>query len=53
MGVKVKDPQFVGSDQWVISQFFKKQAFKDNYAQTNNPDSYNFVQWNFGIGMPF
>ena len=53
VGVKVKDPQFLGSDQWVISHFFRKQEFKNNYSKTNSPDSYNFLQWNFGIGMPF
>lgn len=53
VGVKVKDPQFSGSDQWVISHFFRKQEFKNNYSKTNSPNSYNFLQWNFGIGMPF
>jgi hypothetical protein len=53
LGVKVKDPQFEGSDQWVISHFFRKEEFKENYAKTHSPDVYNFLQLNFGIGMPF
>lgn len=52
-GVKVKDPQFQGSDQWVIKHFFDKKEFKNNYAITNAPDIYKFVIFNFGIGMPF
>ena len=52
-GIKVKDPQFTGSDQWVIKQLFNKREFKEQYAITNNPDRYRFVQYNFGIGMPF
>jgi outer membrane protein assembly factor BamA len=52
-GVKVKDPQFSGSDQWVIKNLFSKKEFKERYAITNRPDVYRFVQYNFGIGMPF
>ena len=52
-GVKVKDPQFRGSDQWVIKHLFNKKEFKQRYAITNRPDVYRFVQYNFGIGMPF
>ena len=52
-GIKVKDPQFTGADQWVIKQLFNKREFKEQYAITNNPDRYRFVQYNFGIGMPF
>ena len=52
-GLKVKDPQFIGSDQWVIKNLFSKREFKDRYAVTNWPDVYRFVQYNFGIGMPF
>ncbi|RYG21688.1 MAG: hypothetical protein EOO07_01950 [Chitinophagaceae bacterium] len=54
MGLKVKDPQFVGDDQWVIGKFFTGgRDFKRNYALTNGPDVYRFLQYNFGIGMPF
>jgi outer membrane protein assembly factor BamA len=52
-GVKVKDPQFIGSEQYVLKYFFNKKEFKDNYANTHRPDVYRFVQYNFGIGMPF
>jgi outer membrane protein insertion porin family len=53
-GIKVKDPQFTGSDQWVIKHLFDTKEFKDRYENvTNGPDKYRFVQYNFGIGMPF
>ncbi|HEY0899425.1 MAG TPA: hypothetical protein VGD90_08820, partial [Sphingobacteriaceae bacterium] len=52
-GIKVKDPQFRGSDQWVIKHLFDKKDFKATYALTNSPDVYRFVIFNFGIGMPF
>jgi hypothetical protein len=52
-GIKIKDPQFKGSDQWVIKHLFNKREFRDRYAVTNFPDVYRFVQYNFGIGMPF
>lgn len=54
VGLKLKDPQFQGSDQWVISKFFKGgKEFKSQYLTTHSPDRYRFVQYNFGIGMPF
>ncbi|UIR56592.1 BamA/TamA family outer membrane protein [Sphingobacterium sp. SRCM116780] len=52
-GLKVKDPQFTGSDQWVLQHFFNAKEFKDQYYQTHKPDRYNFIQYNFGIGLPF
>jgi outer membrane protein insertion porin family len=52
-GIKVKDPQFSGSDQYVIKYLFNKSGFKERYKITNYPDVYRFVQYNFGIGMPF
>ena len=52
-GIKVKDPQFTGSDQFVLKYLFNKQDFKREYAKTHSPDVYRFVQYNFGIGMPF
>ena len=52
-GVKIKDPQFKGSEQFVIKYLFKKDEFKKNYKASNFPDVYRFVQYNFGIGMPF
>jgi len=54
VGVKVKDPQFTGSEQWVIGKLLSGgRDFKRNYAITNAPDTYRFLQYNFGIGMPF
>ncbi|RZK48700.1 MAG: hypothetical protein EOO99_09270 [Pedobacter sp.] len=54
LGLKVKDPQFRGADQWVINKFFSGgKEFKAQYAITNNPDVYSFLQYNFGIGFPF
>lgn len=52
VGVKVKDPQFTGKDQWVIKNLFNNE-FKTEYNNTHAPDRYRFVQYNFGIGMPF
>jgi len=54
IGLKIKDPQFEGDDQWVIGKFLSGgKAFKDAYSVRNSPDNYRFVQYNFGIGMPF
>ena len=54
VGLKLKDPQFRGGDQWVIKKFFSGgQEFKDDYFSTHSPDGYRFVQYNFGIGLPF
>jgi len=54
VGLKLKDPQFGGSDQWVISKFFSgARDFKNTYNATHGPDTYRFLQYNFGIGMPF
>lgn len=54
LGLKVKDPQFEGSEQWVIGKFLGGgKSFRNNYAITNAPDRYRFMQYNFGIGMPF
>lgn len=53
---KFKDPQFDGADQWVLirhaNELFHNYDFKNNYQQTNG-ESYNFMQLNFGIGLPF
>lgn len=53
---KFKDPQFNGADQWVLlrhtNELFRDGSFKSNYLQTNG-ESYNFMQLNFGIGLPF
>lgn len=54
---KFKDPQFNGADQWVLIQHFNELfhsgPFKNAYQVNNSGDSYNFMQLNFGIGMPF
>ncbi|MGO1815606.1 MAG: BamA/TamA family outer membrane protein [Sphingobacterium sp.] len=52
-GLKVKDPQFQGENQWVIRHLFNSKTFRQAYAQSHYPDRYNFVQYNFGVGMPF
>ncbi len=55
-GFKFKDPQFSGSDQWVLvnhlSELFSSGTFKNDY-KNNNGEKYSFMQLNFGIGMPF
>ncbi|WP_316842343.1 BamA/TamA family outer membrane protein [Pedobacter gandavensis] len=54
VGLKLKDPQFTGSEQWVINKFLSGgKAFRAEYDAMNTPDRYRFVQYNFGIGMPF
>ncbi len=54
VGLKVKDPQFKGKEQWVINQFFSGgRAFKADYYTRHSPDTYRFMQYNFGIGLPF
>jgi hypothetical protein len=54
---KLKDPQFSGSQQWVLinhfDELFYKGPFKTAYQFNNSNDPYNFMQLNFGIGMPF
>lgn len=55
-GFKFKDPQFNGSDQWVLvnhlGELFSSGTFKNDYYN-NNGEKYSFMQLNFGIGMPF
>jgi len=54
LGLKLKDPQFSGSEQWVIGKYINgAKDFKADYFVKHNPDTYRFVQYNFGIGMPF
>lgn len=54
---KIKDPQFSGSEQWVLfkhaNELFHSGDFKKEYQKNNTGDGYNFMQLNFGIGMPF
>ncbi len=54
VGLKLKDPQFSAGKQWVISEFLGgAQDFKKDYKLTHSPDEYRFLQYNFGIGLPF
>jgi hypothetical protein len=54
--LKFKDPEFNGSDQWVLidhfDELFHSGPFKAAYKKANL-DNYNFLQLNFGIGLPF
>lgn len=52
-GLKLKDPQFVGKDQWVIQHLFNSKEFKNDYYQSHRPDRYSLFQYNFGVGLPF
>ena len=54
VGLKLKDPQFQRGEQWVIGKYLRgAKDFKDQYYITHSPERYRFVQYNFGIGMPF
>lgn len=54
VGLKLRDPQFEPSQQWVIEKLFSgRKAFQDKYYSQNSPDQYRFFQYNFGIGLPF
>ncbi len=52
-GLKVKDPQFAGANQWVIKELFHSKTFKREYYATHRPDRYSFIQYNFSVGLPF
>ncbi len=45
LGLKLRDPRFTGSDQWVIQNLNNKTWISNN--------QYNFWNFNFGIGYPF
>ncbi|WP_345331653.1 BamA/TamA family outer membrane protein [Mucilaginibacter defluvii] len=67
IGLKFKDPQFSGSDQWVLlkhgDELFRTGDFKRAYKEANKTgvdtdgnilgDGYSFMQLNFGVGLPF
>src|SRR5690606_11087953 len=48
-GLKVKDTQFQGSEQWVLNHLFDAKEFKHYYYLLHNPHRYNFIQYNFGV----
>jgi len=52
-GLKIKDPQFTGKNQWVIQHLFNSKEFKADYYESHKPDRYGLFQYNFGIGLPF
>ncbi|HLT88928.1 MAG TPA: BamA/TamA family outer membrane protein [Sphingobacterium sp.] len=52
-GLKLKDPQFAKGEQWVIKEFFNSREFKQQFYETHRPDRYNFIQYNFSVGLPF
>ncbi|RVT97184.1 hypothetical protein EOD41_19445 [Mucilaginibacter limnophilus] len=56
MAFKFKDPQFSGSNQYVLlkhpDEIFKTGDFKRAYRATNS-EGYSFMQLNFGVGLPF
>lgn len=52
-GLKVKDPQFPKGEQWVIKELFNRRAFRQEFYETHRPDRYNFIQYNFSVGLPF
>ncbi|GHE48901.1 membrane protein [Sphingobacterium griseoflavum] len=52
-GLKLKDPQFAGGKQWVIKEFFNAREFKQAFYESRRPDRYNFIQYNFSVGLPF
>ncbi len=45
IGLKLRDPRFIGSEQWVIN--------KINDSAWKSTNQYNFWNFNFGIGYPF
>ncbi|MFD1768139.1 translocation and assembly module lipoprotein TamL [Sphingobacterium suaedae] len=52
-GLKVKDPQFADGNQWVIKELFNARKFKQSFYESHRPDRYNFIQYNFSVGLPF
>lgn len=60
VAAKIRDPQFIdprysgGYGPWVIKDLLSnRRTFKDDYFRLHEPVRYNFLQYNFGIGMPF
>jgi outer membrane protein insertion porin family len=54
--LKFKDPEFTGPDQWVLINHFDELFHTGNFKRAykaSNYDSFNFLQLNFGIGLPF
>ncbi len=51
IGLKIRDPQFLENDRWVIKYLFDP-AWKHHYSDINNI-KYGFFAFNIGIGYPF
>lgn len=50
-GIKVRDPQFLENDRWVLNHIFDRK-WKDDYNESHQK-KYNFFSFNIGIGYPF
>lgn len=51
VGLKLRDPQFLENERWVIQHAFDK-TWKDQYYESHKK-AYNFLAFNIGIGYPF
>lgn len=51
MGIKVRDPQFIGNNRWIIDEVFDKKWRQDYLNDTGY--KYNFTTFNLGVGYPF
>jgi hypothetical protein len=51
IGIKVRDPQFMESEKWVITRWFD-QVWKNDFER-NHRRKYSFTVFNIGIGYPF
>jgi hypothetical protein len=50
-GIKVRDPQFLENDRWVLNHIFDR-TWKKTYNESHQKN-YNFLSFNIGIGYPF
>ena len=51
LGVKMRDPQFIESERWVIGHYYDNK-WRGNYFEKHGSD-YSFLNFNLGIGYPF